>query len=185
MVAAGAWQACAGEFTLTDGERIWVGVDVGGSEADMAVCWVNEKLDVGVKVFQGDEGVLYAKAQVETLAERYRIVECAYDPFFFRQASQELQQRGVRMVEFPQRLERMCTASETLYRAVVEGRLTHPDDPALNRHVAAATAKQSPRGWQLAKAKGGGNNDAAIALALAVDRASQPQPDPPQLLGWL
>ena len=43
----------------------------------------------------------------------------------------------------------------------------------LNAHVSHAVAKEVPRGWQLAKASGGGNVDAVIALAMAVDRASR------------
>jgi hypothetical protein len=46
-------------------------------------------------------------------------------------------------------------------------------------------AKSSPRGWQLAKAPGGGNVDAVIALAMAVSRAAEPPPPPAQLIGWL
>lgn len=34
---AGAWQACAGERSFEEGERIWVGVDVGGERSDSAV----------------------------------------------------------------------------------------------------------------------------------------------------
>jgi phage terminase large subunit-like protein len=160
---AGAWQSCAGDVGLEDGEKIWVGLDVGGSEADTAVCWVNADLDVGVQVFSGDEGVLHAKDLIEELAERYAVQELAYDPWRARQLALELEQRRIRCIEFAQSAARMCPASEALYRAVVEGRLTHPGDSELDRHVAAAVAKSSPRGWQLAKAPGGGNVDAVIA----------------------
>jgi phage terminase large subunit-like protein len=181
----GSWQDVAGAPSFTNGERIWVGVDVGGTEADTAVCWVNENLDVGVRIFSGDEGVLHAKELIEHLAETYTIVEVAFDPWRAKQLALELQDRRIRCVEFPQTSARMHPASERLYRAIIEKRLTHPDDPALNRHVAAAVAKSSPRGWQLAKAPGGGNVDGAIALAMAVDRASEPPPEPPKFLGFL
>ena len=46
---AGAWQACAGDVSFTDGERIWVGVDVGGERSASAVVYVNENLHVGVR----------------------------------------------------------------------------------------------------------------------------------------
>jgi phage terminase large subunit-like protein len=180
----GAWQQGAGEVSIADGERIWVGVDVGGSEADTAVVWVNERLDVGVKVFSGDEGVLHAKELIEGPAEGYAIQEVAFDPWRAKQVALEIEQRRIRCVEFPQTAGRMHPASERLYRAIVEGRLTHPDDPALNRHVAAAVAKNSPRGWQLAKAPGGGNIDGVIALAMCVDRASEPVQET-RLVGWL
>ncbi len=67
----GAWQACVGEPELTDGERIYVGVDVGGGgqEGDTAVVWISERLHVGCAVFSGEDGVLRARDQIEELAE--------------------------------------------------------------------------------------------------------------------
>jgi phage terminase large subunit-like protein len=181
----GAWQGRAGATPFTDGERIWVGVDVGGTEADTAVCWVNADLNVGCWIGHGDEAVLEAKEVIEDLAERFTIIEVCYDPWRAKQLALELEQRRIRTAEFPQTSARMHPASERLYRAVVEGRLTHPNDPKLNAHVAAAVAKSSPRGWQLAKAPGGGNVDGAIALAMAVERAGEPPPQPTRILGYL
>ena len=182
---AGAWQQCAGTPVFEDGERIWVGLDVGGTEADTAVCWVSEALQVGVAVFSGDEGILAAKELIEQLAERYQVAELSYDPWRARQLALELEQRRIPAVQFPQTAARMSSASETLYRAVVEGRLTHGNDPALNAHISAAVAKTGPRGWQLAKAPGGGNVDAAISLAMCVERAAEPKAQPKGLVGWV
>jgi phage terminase large subunit-like protein len=74
--------------------------------------------------------------------------------------------------------------SERLYRAVAEDRLTHGDDPELNRHVAGAVAWETGRGWRIHKAARSSQIDAAIALAMAVERAEQ-RPEPVRLLGWL
>ena len=182
---SGAWQQAAGVPVFEDGEKIWAGLDVGGSEADTGLCWVNEALQVGVAVFQGDDGVLHAKELIGQLAEQYELVELAYDPWHAKQLALELEQRRVRCVQFPQTMSRMSPASEGLYRAVVEGRLCHPNDPALNSHVGAAVAKTSPRGWQLAKAPGGGNIDSAVALCMCVERAVEPKPQPPRFFGFL
>jgi len=38
----GAWQKCVGEPTFTDGEPIWMGVDVGGDKSASAVVWINQ-----------------------------------------------------------------------------------------------------------------------------------------------
>lgn len=43
----GAWQACVGVPTFTDGEPLWVGVDVGGERSASAVVWINAELHVG------------------------------------------------------------------------------------------------------------------------------------------
>lgn len=179
-----SWQKCAGETNFQDGERVWVACDVGGTEADTAVCWVNEGLDVGAWIGHGDEAVLEAKAVIEDLAERFTVIELSYDPWRARQLALELEQRRIRTVQFPQTAARMHPASEALYRAVIERRLTHPDDADLNRHIAAAVSKSTVRGWQLAKAPGGGNVDGAIALAMAVSRAAELQPEA-RLVGWL
>jgi phage terminase large subunit-like protein len=78
---AGAWQACAGEPDFTDGERIVIGIDIGGERADSAGVWLNEHLHVGVKVLSGDRAVLEIAEVVRELAARFRIVECSFDPW--------------------------------------------------------------------------------------------------------
>jgi hypothetical protein len=65
----------------------------------------------------------------------------------------------------------MTVASEGLHAAVVEQRLTRPGHEAVNRHVAAADARQTGRGWRLDKMTRAAQIDAAIALAMAVERA--------------
>jgi hypothetical protein len=119
---------------------MWVGVDVGGERAATAVVWLNDRLHVGCEIFHGDGGVLEAKALVEELAAKYRIVEVVFDPWRFGQTAQELSQRGIKVVEFPQSDSRMCPTSERLYRAVVEARLCLPDHETLRQHSANATA---------------------------------------------
>jgi hypothetical protein len=50
--------------------------------------------------------------------------------------------------------------------------------------VAAAVARDTPRGWRIDKPHGRAQIDALIALAMAVERAEQ-RPEPVRLLGWL
>jgi phage terminase large subunit-like protein len=80
----------------------------------------------------------------------------------------------------------LCPASERLYAAIVEGRITHPNDPDLNRHVASAVAKDTGRGWRLEKGARAAQMDAvvAMAMAMAVERAEQPAREV-VLHGWL
>jgi phage terminase large subunit-like protein len=181
---AGAWQACIGTPTFTDGERIWIGVDVGGERAATAVVWINDSLHVGCEVFHGDSGVLEAKRLVEELAARYQLVELVFDPWRFGQAAQELRQRGVNVIEFPQSDSRMIPASDRLYRAVVEARLNLPDHGDLRQHAANAIARHSRRGWRLDSPGRNTNIDAIIALCMAVD-AVETQAEPVELLGWV
>jgi phage terminase large subunit-like protein len=181
---AGVWQACAGHTEFTDGERVRVGVDVGGERSASAVVYVNERLHVGVDTWTGDDAVLEVAAFVAELADRFQIVEAVYDPWRAGQMAPEWEQRGIRAVAFPQSDSRMIPACERLYDLIVHGELTHPDDPALNAHVHAAVARHSRRGWRLEKPDRSTNIDSAVALAMAIDRHAY-QPQPVELLGWI
>jgi phage terminase large subunit-like protein len=145
---------------------------------------VTDDLRVQVKVWQGDDAVLKVTEHIEGLAARYAIREVAYDPWRFRSEALRLEERGLQMVEWPQSSSRMAPASERLYAAIVEKRLRHPNDPDLNRHVAATVARETPRGWRIDKATDADQNDAAVALAMAVD-AVENRPAPVEFLGWL
>ena len=159
-------------------------MDVGGSRAASAVVVVTEDLRVGARTWQGDDAVLQVAEHVRALAGRYSVREVAYDPWRFRSEALRLEDAGLPVIEFPQSTARMVPASERLYAAVVEGRLTHGNDPELNRHVAGAIAKQTPRGWRLDKSERSAQIDAVVALAMAVERAEQPVPEA-RVLGWL
>ena len=107
-----------------------------------------------------------------------------HDPWRFQQAALELEAEGLTVVQLPQSASRMIPARERLYRAVIERRITHPNDPVLNRHVASAIARDTPRGWRLDKPHRAAQIDGVIALAMAVERAEH-KAEPLRLLGWL
>lgn len=184
---AGAWAKCRDDFAIEDGETVFCGLDLGGSRAATALAWVTSDLRTGVETWEGEEAVVFAEAALRNLAERVLIAEVAFDPWRAGGLATTLQAEGMRMVAFPQSAPRMVPASERLSAAILEGRLSHPGDPVLDAHVAAAVAKQTPRGAQIAHAGGrhaSNRIDAVIALAMAVDRAEN-QPAPAELLGYL
>jgi hypothetical protein len=78
----------------------------------------------------------------------------------------------------------MVPASDRLYRAVVEKRLTLPDDEEMRTHMANTIAKHARRGWRLDKPSLDTPNDSIIALCMALE-ALENQPEPVQVLGWL
>ena len=181
---AGAWQQCVGTPTFTDGEDIWIGVDVGGERSASAVVWINAGLHAGVGIFHGDSGVLECVELVRELAQQYAVREVIYDPWRFGQAAQELERERITVLQFPQSDTRMCPASVRLHAAIVQQRLTLPDDPQFARHAADAIAKHSRRGWRIDKPSPRTHIDAMIALCMAVERAEH-RPEPVELLGWL
>ena len=181
---AGAWQACVGDPQFTEGERIWVGVDVGGERSATAVVWINDQLHVGAELFHGEAAILDVAHLVRDLALRYQVAELAFDPWRAGQLAQELEREGMVVSVFPQNDARMVPASAVLYDAITEGRIVLPSSPELAQHAAGAIAKHSRRGWRIDKPNGRVQIDGVIALCMAVDRQAN-QPAPAQLLGWL
>jgi hypothetical protein len=163
----------------------WIGLDVGGGErSHTAVVWTTEDLRVGAKILSGDEGVLEAGEWIRELASTYVVAELAFDPWNAKMLAAELEREGMLCVEFPQANPRLVPSSRGLYQAVVEGRVTHANDRALNQHVAAAIARDTPRGWRLDRPDRSTPIDGVIALAMCVARA-EVKPEPVRLLGWL
>jgi phage terminase large subunit-like protein len=180
----GAWNECVGQPAFTNGEDVWVGVDVGGERSASAVVWLNANLHVGCSIYHGDRGVLECVDEVRQLAGRYNIREVVFDPWRFGQGAQELEAEGIQVTAFPQSDVRMIPASNALYSAIVEKRLTLPDHPELRQHAADAVARHGRRGWRIDKAARSDNIDAVVALAMAVEAAQQP-PEVLELVGWL
>lgn len=111
--------------------------------------------------------------------------EVVYDPMRFDSEAERLERdHGLVCVEWPQSESRMTRCSENLHRLVVEGRLRHPGVAELDRHVANAIAKPTPRGWGLVKSSELVQVDATIALAMASERIEQ-RPEPITVLGWI
>jgi phage terminase large subunit-like protein len=113
--------------------------------------------------------------RVRELCRAFDVVEIAYDRWRIPEVvSDMLEAEGLPMVEFPQQPQRMCPASQGLFEVVVEGKLEHEGDPIIDAHIAAATPRDvAGRGWRLDKDLSRSPSDAAIALAIALDRARE------------
>jgi phage terminase large subunit-like protein len=138
-----------------------------------------------VHIIQGDSAVLEVTDRLLEIAGRRPIAELAFDPWRYQAEALRLERdHGVNAVGFPQSHSRMTAASENLHRVIVEGKLTHPGDPDLDAHVAAAVARQTGRGWRLDKLTKEAQIDGVIALAMACERA-EARPEPVRVLAWL
>jgi phage terminase large subunit-like protein len=182
----GSWQACLGPVDLTPRE-LFVGIDIGGTRSASALVGVTTELEVPIcQVFEGDEAVLdVTDALLQLHADGWTIREVAYDPWRYQAEALRLErEHGLTMVAFPQSHARMTVASEGLHSAVTEKRLCHPGHSDLDRHVAAAIAVKTGRGWRLSKTQRDAQIDACIALSMAVETAGA-QPQPVELIGWL
>jgi phage terminase large subunit-like protein len=187
---AGAWAACANGRRPEPGSPIWAAVDLGGSRADSACTWISRLGDdhfaIDAAIFSGEDGVVGVHDTLVELAERFQLREVSFDPWRAQVLVRGLEERGIKTTAFAQSDSRMLPASAALHRAVVEGRIHHPDDPKLNEHVAAAVARHGRRGWRIDQAERGTPVDGLIALVMAHEAATAPpEPEPRGVLGWL
>lgn len=186
----GAWSACQAIYEVGPDEPLTLGVDIGGSRSATAVVGVVADDDgvrvATVEVWQGADAVLKASAYIRDLVAAGRMIEeVVYDPMRFDSEALRLERDlGLVCVSVPQSETRMTLASENLHRLVTENRLRHPGIGELDRHVANAVARPTPRGWRLVKSSEVVQVDAVIALALASQRIEQ-RPAPVEVLGWL
>jgi len=176
--------------SLSTGEPIPAGVDVvlgldGSYNNDTTALVVGTvsaepHFDV-VQVWdpKGDPDYRVPIAEVEDVirrsAKKWNVLEIAADPFRFTRTLQALEAERLPIVEFPHSPSRLTAATTDLYKACVNGQLTHSGHPTLAAHVAAAVIREDPRGMRLDKASRSRHArkiDCAAALLMAHSRAT-------------
>ena len=111
------------------------------------------------------------------------VIEVTLDPWR-AVALGEREREGVTVSTFPQQDARVIPASQRLYDAVINQRITVPDLPELAQHAAGAVAKHSRRGWRIDRPNPRVEIDGITALMMALDRLEN-RPAPVALVGWL
>ena len=184
---AGAWDACRSELDLEDGLPVWVGVDVALKRDSTAVVVVQpqgERLVARAKVWHPDLVTMDLAGVEQYLRElhaRFEVREIAFDPAFFQRSAEALADDGLPMVEFAQSPQRMVPAIATTYDMIVNQVVAHSGDPMFADQVLSAAPRSTDSGIRLSKGKSRRKIDAAIALVMAVDRATrkaEPAPSP-------
>ncbi len=181
------WDDAKDPYQLVAGEQTWVGIDIGLKHDSTAVVAVQRRPDGRLHATcrlwlpTRDEPVDMTDVMqhIRELAALYRIQTIGYDPRFFDISAKYLTDEGIDMVEQPQTLERMTPAIGSLYELIRGGGITHDGDDAFGAQILAAVPRFNDRGFTLAKGKTNrGRIDAAVALALAVDRVQrEPAPE--------
>jgi phage terminase large subunit-like protein len=105
-------------------------------------------------------------------SDRWQVREIVFDPARWMRTMQVLDEEGLPIVSYPNSADRMVPATQRFYEAVVNGSFTHDGSPALARHVANCTTKQSSRGIMVTKANNRRKIDAAVAAIFGYDRAT-------------
>lgn len=175
----GVWSACAGDATLDPDLPVWVGVDMALKHDSIAVVAAQPQEDATVRTqskiwFPSGETVDVAavEAHLRELHQRYDVREFAYDPAYFQRSAEALLDDGLPMVEFPQSPARMVPACQTAYELICTRRVVHDGSPSFTDQVLSAVPRQTESGWRLSKGKSKRKIDAAIALVIALDRAT-------------
>lgn len=111
---------------------------------------------------------------IRDAARQYRVVEIIADPFRWTRTLQALAAEGLPVVEFPHSSSRLTAATTDLYKAAIEGEVTHSGDPDLTRHVTNAVVTEDARGVRLDKGKGSSTRriDLAACAVMAHSRAT-------------
>jgi phage terminase large subunit-like protein len=176
---AGGWEQCQSELQVDPDLPMFVGIDMALKHDSIAVVLCQpqgHRLVVRAKIWIPD-GAMTDIAAVEQylrgLHREFNVREFAYDPAFFQRSAEALADDGLPMVEFPQSGQRMVPAIGTLYECIVNQQLAHDGDPMFTDQVLSAVPRQTDAGLRLSKGKSRRKIDAAIALSMAVDRATR------------
>jgi phage terminase large subunit-like protein len=187
------WEGLVSPWDLVDTAPTWIGVDVGLKHDSTAVVAIQRRPDeaghpagrfhatcrLWVPTVDEPVDVTDVMQHLRDLADRYHVEAISFDPRFFDVPAKMLLDEGLPLIEVPQSLDRMTAAIGDLYGLIRGGRVTHDGDDAFASQVLAAVPRFNEHGFTLAKGKSRGRIDAAVALALAVDRAQrQPAAEP-------
>jgi len=186
------WEGLTSPWDFVEGAPTWIGIDVGLKHDSTAVVVVQRRpadddhperfhaaCRLWVPATDCPVDTTDVMQHIRELADRYDLQSVSYDPRFFDVPAKYLFDEGVPMVELPQSLERMTPAIGGLYELILKGGLTHDGDEAFSAQVLNAVQRFNDRGFTLAKGKSRGRIDAAVALALAIDRVQREVPEIP------
>ncbi len=95
----------------------------------------------------------------------------AFDPYQLVAVAQRLVRAGVPMQEVPQSVPTLTEVGTLLYELVKGGNLVTYPDAGLRLAISQAVARESARGWILAKQHATHRIDVVVALALAAHAA--------------
>lgn len=179
------WAGCADAArVIADKERVALAFD--GSASGDSTALVASTLDGHVWPIEiwehppGDARWRVPREEVhrtvDAAFDRFEVVELACDPWGWRTDIEQWAARHGEKVVIEWNTaaaQRMAPATDRMYAAVKERRLSHDGDSRLASHIAHCIAKATPMGDLVSKDKKGSPRkiDAAVAAIVAYDRA--------------
>ena len=191
-ISADRWEAC-GEpgLSVPAGANVCLAVDASYSHDTTAVSWAwqtdDQRTGVGVHVWAAREdapahdyqsgGVIRmepVKDWIIQFCSEHQVSEIAFDPAYFRETAETLQDMGLPMLRMDQQTTAMRDAEQVFHDSVLEGKIAHDGDDVLRRHVASVVASRRPNGaWRIRPIDQIGAIDGVVAAIMAVDRSQR------------
>ncbi len=176
----GSWEQCTGTINIDDERECFVGIDMALKHDSIAVVIAQVQEDgavhVNAKIWHPDlEGIDIQSIEehLRTLNADLNVREFAYDPAFFQRSAEALMDDGLPMLEFPQSSQRMIPACGNAYDLIMAKKVVHDGSPMFTDQVLSAAQRMTDVGWRLSKGKSRRKIDAAIAMCMALDRATR------------
>lgn len=186
-----AWAKCRDRAVeIEDGERVWLGVDIGYTRDHSAVVEVARRenvltLDengepvrktvypVNAYIFKpaehgGKLDLSPVENKIKELVRKRRVRSVSYDRTLFHKSAEELSEL-VRMEDVPWASnQRIVEGSQRVYGLIVDRLFRHSGDKTFGQHVHNATVRETESGFRISKHKSKKQIDALAALVMAV-----------------
>lgn len=176
-----AWAECLDEtLKITPGKPTWLAIDVSPDRRTATLVGAqaieNDKIGVGLLETWTSEGSLDDLAiagTIATWARKYQARVVAFDRWTASAIAARLASAGVPVADVSR--QTFYQACDELLNAMTNRRLVHAGQSDFTSHVAACARKTDPNGgWRIIRA-GRQPITAAVALAMTIHHAVQPQ----------
>jgi hypothetical protein len=181
---SGAWEEnFQADLELVPGAPTFLAMDI--SITRRFACLVGAqimedgRIGVGViETWESEHSVddLKIAASIAEWAKRYKVQAIAHDRFAANTVAGRLNAGGIRTIDLVPVFSQAC---DDLLFSMTHHRLAHSGQPLLDAHVNGCAAKPTrDGGWRIVRRGSTGDISAAVALAMVVHQASQPQSSP-------
>ncbi|MGW3073551.1 terminase large subunit domain-containing protein [Kitasatospora sp. NPDC001132] len=179
----GLWESLAVAETIRPGDAVVCGFD-GSWKGDSTALVAVRLSDLCVFVlghWEAPAGDAHWRVPMADVRDALRSALATYDvrllvadPYRWEETLDTLEAEGYPIEAFPTNsLKRMVPATQSVYDACRDGRLSHDGHPALARHIGNAVLREDRHGARITKEHAGSKRkiDLAVAMILAVHGA--------------
>ncbi|MET9602591.1 terminase large subunit [Streptomyces sp. NPDC006459] len=190
----GLWDSLAVDDTLQPGDAVVLGFD-GSWKGDSTGLVATRVADLRVFVLGHWEApaddahwrvpMVDVRDALRSALDTYTVRNLVADPYRWEETLENLEAEGFPVEAFPTNsLARMVPATQAVYDAARDGRLSHDGSPALARHIGNAVLREDKYGARITKEFAASRRkiDLAVAMILAVHGAVMWREENPGLI---